>query len=194
MKTLENVVKMIIDSINMPNFSAYDITGLVRHHVESRKSVEKFDIKLSPPNSPHWYDVRHNDVKQIVENMLTDGDLSRVSNGSYYLYNKNQVPVVADLSHAIAIAPTPIQATVPVPPPVVAKSAPSGAKTYHSLTGYVYQYLKNKSPESVTAKQVQSAIKRKGNFKCSDIVAIKHPNIEIELEAGGVSNYLLRFV
>lgn len=172
MKTLKNVVELVIDSINMPVFSAYDITGLVRHHVEWSKSKEKFDITLSPPNSKHWYDIKHNDVRDIVIEMFESGKLTRKPTGNWYSY-----------SVATPITSSP----VPSPTPVTKQKTQNG-----NLSDLVYGYVTRKLPTKVTLKQVQSALKRHGNFTCKEISECKPKNLRFYINPSLSKSYFTK--
>lgn len=164
MKTLKDVVEMIVNSMNMPNFSAYDITGLIRHHVEWAKSREKFDIALSPPNSQHWYNIKHEDVRAIIVDMYKSGKLTRKPNGDYYTYNI-----------ATPLVPTPKIVSVPTKQVKMV----ANKSTSNNLADLVYNFVLRKSPAIVSLKQIQSALKRHGNFTCKEISEIKQPLLRL---------------
>jgi len=88
MKTLSDVVVPLVKEMakNGEQFSAHDVT------VEARKSINSMsDIFNLPTTYDHQgrsvYDVKHNEVKDIVNDVFRDGDLERVFNGTYFVYS-----------------------------------------------------------------------------------------------------------
>jgi hypothetical protein len=152
METLKDMVTSVVNNFNYPTFSTYDITCRIRQLVEYYRSFQEFDIPLSSPMSKRWYEIEHDAVNRIVQDMFREGKLTRTLSGDgshvkYYEYSK---PITNATQSQL-----------------------------DTLPEYIISYLKNTACGFASAKRIQSALKRKGNFTCKQISSITDPRIEI---------------
>lgn len=95
MKTLRDIVEPLVQELvnNGEQFSAHDVTTEVRKSVNTLAKNEQFDLPYADPSASHIYEVDHQEVKNIVNEMFRNGELGRVFNGTYFEYYGMNVQV-----------------------------------------------------------------------------------------------------
>lgn len=127
MKTLRDIVIPLVTELanNGEQFSAHTVTEEARKSVNLLGDTENLDIPHADLSCDHMYEVDHNDVKDIVNEMYRNGTLQRVFNGKHFVYNGSSTPVIK----------TP--------------ATDQSVKTTNDLVDRIYTYLKRNGRRSV---------------------------------------------
>lgn len=156
--TLNESIKLTVETLlnTVGSFSIHDITASIREKANNGE----FEITDVPTfGSPTRFNIRHNEVRTSFLNMLSAFALVSNFNGTYNVYS-------ADPASPLATIPSPT--SVPsVSVPTFSVSQCMGSSAVSAAMDYINKKASNRV--GVTIKQVQSALKRYGNFRCQEI-------------------------
>jgi hypothetical protein len=160
MRLEDAVVTAVTELKTKGLFSAYDLTTFIRNQANSGKfDLPGLEARPNNQNIKFW--INHEDVKSILNELLTNGALDtlgftgRTFNGTYLEYHfEVNAPAVR-----VVVNPTQITS-------VPSNSVPSVSG---DLDARVSAYLDSNLKRGLTTlKQIQSALKMNGVF-CSDL-------------------------
>lgn len=88
MKTLIDIVTPLVLALAQDGeqFTAHDVTKETRKAVNLLCERENLDLPAASWCVDHTYEVNHDDVRAIVQNMYREGKVDRVFNGTYFTY------------------------------------------------------------------------------------------------------------
>jgi len=143
---------------NQQNFSAFDVTRKMRKLVNSGDLIV-LDGTPTTFQGKATTEILHNNVRSVVREIFEQNDVSDyspVDTGAYMLYTFNG-PATA--------TPTPLPFQTPVAPtPVATVTASSTFGFDDRVKAYILK--QNARGINPTLKEVQSCLRRQGNYKC----------------------------
>ncbi len=162
-KSLSEAVKSVAENLltSKSGFSIYDITSEIRNLCNSGQLTLSNVSTFNSQNGPR-FNVRHVEVKQLFLDMFQNNEFSNLR----FDFNPAGYNVYSAVTPSTPAPSTPTPVSTPASVPT-----PSLNANQSNLIPVIGKYLKNKlsNGQSVTLKQIQSALKRHGNYKCDEI-------------------------
>lgn len=173
----EAVIDAVNDLKSNGSFSAHDVTTAVR------ESVNAGDYALpgyESTNPAFKYDVQHDAVKDVIQQLVTNGTMATLGMTSInyggrfrtFVFDAT-VTAAAPAPSAVSVAPAPAAPT-PAPVLVVATTTADDnsdvSESDSPVAQHIAAYLKQRGA-SATLKQIQSALKKNG-LTCKDLDAL----------------------
>jgi hypothetical protein len=181
MKTLKDVANEIIDQLVGAGrtFSAHDVTRKVRDAVND-PTADDFDIDCGHDVDGRFQDylVDHSEVKEIVAERFKDGDLSRKSNGAYFLYEGANIQVKTVNVQKATATPSP-----------ASYARPTGGLSDTEIEAEIVRYLDDNGQNDLY--HIQGAICRSGQkpmILMSELARVSEASKKIHIVSHGSCN------